>query len=293
VWSASDAAAKSLTVPIATSPGFSGSKTFTVTLSEPGEGATLGLATETVTITGSLIPPSNFFNLSGVKLQLPVDQYGGTGGTNNIEYPEAEVTSAQLMAGFADPYFYADASNRMVFVAPSNGAVSTPGSGSDHTRSELRELYAGPGADSNDDWNSAIGGTLTATCVVEAVSADSDEATIAQVHNQSYVFMLLLYRPANKDIAFDLYSSLGSSSHVRTSMVQNVNLGDTVTYSITYKGNSMAVTVDGVTKNFAVDPSWAGTPVYFKLGAYHAAPNIGNPAGDHTQVAFSNFSITH
>jgi len=90
-----------------------------------------------------------------------------------------------------------------------------------------------------------------------------------------------------------LYSSLGSSSHVRTSMVKNISLGTAISYTLVYKGNSIAVTVNGVTQNFAVDPSWAGTPMYFKLGAYHAAPNVGNPAGDHTQTAFSSFAISH
>jgi hypothetical protein len=128
---------------------------------------------------------------------------------------------------------------------------------------------------------------------VQAVSANSDEATIGQIHNQSYVFILLLYRPAQKDIAIDIYSSLGSSSHTRTSIVQNVKIGDAISYSMTYKNSSLNVTVDGTTQTFPVDPSWAGTPMYFKLGAYHAAPNIGNPAGDKTQVAFSSFAVTH
>jgi len=171
--------------------------------------------------------------------------------------------------------------------------VTTPGTGSDHTRSELRELYTGTGADSNSDWNSAIGGTLTANCVVQAVSANSDEATIGQIHNQSYVFMLLLYRPATKDVAVDVYSSLGSSSHVRAAIVTGVNIGDAIAYSIAYRGNTITVVVNGTTKTYAIDPTWAGTPMYFKLGAYHAAPNVGNAAGDKTQVAFSGFGVTH
>jgi uncharacterized repeat protein (TIGR01451 family) len=105
--------------------------------------------------------------------------------------------------------------------------------------------------------------------------------------------MLLLYRPSQKDIAVDIYSSLGSSTHTRTSLVQNVKIGDAITYSIAYKNNSMTVTVNGTTQTYAIDPTWAGTPMYFKLGAYHAAPNIGNPAGDKTQVAFSSFAVTH
>ena len=303
VWSDGDATSRTVTVPVTTAPAFGGTRTFTLGLSGTLNGATIGAATETVNITGSLAPPSSLFSFTfptGTwKLQLPIDQFGGTGGTNNIQYASIEENTAALTAGFVDPYFYTDtttyagASSHIVFVAPSNGAVTTPGTGSDHTRSELRELYTGTGADSNSDWNSAIGGTLTANCVVQAVSAASDEATIGQIHNQSYVFILLLYRPTQKDVAIDIYSSLGSSTHTRTSMVQNVKIGDAISYSLTYKNNLLNVTVNGTTQSFAIDPSWAGTPMYFKLGAYHAAPNIGNPAGDKTQVAFSSFAVTH
>lgn len=302
-WAAGDSSNKTVNVPLRTTPFFAGTRSFTVSITSTTGGAQTGNTSTAVNITGTLLPPSNYFTFSFAtgswKLQLPIDQYGGTGGTNNIQYPSIEESTAQLQAGFVDPYFYADtgtyggATNHILFTAPSNGAVTTPGSGSDHTRSELRELYTGVGANSNSDWNSSIGGTLTGSCIINSVAASSDEATFAQIHNQSYVFMLLMYRPAKKDIVVDIYSSLGSSSHTRTPQVTNVNLGDPITYSIAYKDNSMVVTVNGTTQTYAIDSSWAGTPMYFKLGAYHAAPNIGNPAGDQTQVVYGSFSVSH
>lgn len=301
-WADGDAAAKPITVPLTVSPGFTGAKTFTVSLSATAA-VTITSASATISISGGLLPPSNLFSFTfptGTwKLTLPIDQYGGTGGANNIQYPAVEIKTPDLTAGYVSPYFYADtatyanSTNHVVFMTPSNGASTSPGSGSDHTRSELRELYTGPGADSSSDWNSSIGGTLTASCIVQAVSASSDEATIGQIHNQSYVFMLLIYRPAQKDIAVDIYSSYGSSTHSRQSFLTNVNPGDPIAYTIAYKGSTIAVTVNGTTKSYPIDPTWANTPMYFKLGAYHAAPNIGNPAGDKTQVAFSSFSVTH
>jgi hypothetical protein len=301
-WADGDTANKTVNIPLSTTPYFTGTKTFQGDITGGGGGASYGTGLTTVTITGGYLPPASYFSFSGAtytwKEQLPIDQYGGTGGTNGIQYASIEESNAQINAGFVDPYFYADtatyggATNHVIFTAPSNGAVTTPGVGSDHTRSELRELYNGTGADSNSDWNSAIGGTLTASCVVNSVSVTSDEATIGQIHNQSYVFALLMFRPGSNDIAFDLYSTLGGSTHTRTSMV-TAKLGDTINYSINYKGNSIIVTVNGTTKTFAVDSSWAGTPMYFKLGAYHAAPNTGNPSGDQTQVAFSSFSVSH
>ena len=114
-----------------------------------------------------------------------------------------------------------------------------------------------------------------------------------KIHNQSYVFMLLLYRPATKDVVVDIYATYGGSTHTRMSLVQNVNLGDAVNYSIQYQGSTIVVTVNGTSKSYAIDASWAGRPMYFKLGAYHAAPNVGNPAGDQAQVRFSSFAVTH
>ena len=296
-WADMDSSPKNFTVPISSATSFSGTRTFTVALSVPAGGATLGaISSDAVTITGAWIAPSSDaqFDFSSWKLQLPIDQYGGTGGLNNIQYASVEVQPAQLTTGFTDAYFYADTMGDVIFTAPSNGAVTTPGVGSDHTRSELRELYTGAGADSNSDWNSAIGGTLTATCKVLSVSVDADEGTIAQIHGQTYVFMLLMYRPGLKDIAVDIYATNTSTSgHTRTSMVTGVNLGDTVNYSIRYSGSTITATVNGVIKSFPIDSSWAGSPMYFKLGAYHAAPNTGNPAGDQTQVSFSVFAVSH
>jgi hypothetical protein len=235
--------------------------------------------------------PSRWFDLSGWNLTLPIDANGGTGGTGGIEFPAVTIKPAQLTSGFLDDYFYANRAGTLVFTAPSTGAVTTPGSGSDHTRSELRELYAGAGADTNHDWTSAIGGSLSAACTVRAVSVDSDEATIGQIHGQTDAFVLLMVRPMKGDVALSLYATPGGSS-TRTS-ITTVGAGQPIGYTLAYSGNTLTVTVNGTTQSFAIDPSWAGTPVYFKLGAYHAAPNTGNPPDDATQVAFTSFGVTH
>jgi len=301
-WATGDSTPKMISIPINTTYAFNGTKTFTVALTAPTGSASLGTtASNAVTITGSwAAAPSSCtaYNFSPWNITLPIDQYGGTGGTNGIQYAAASETTAQIKAGFADSYFFADASCNIVFTAPSNGAVTTPGSGSDHTRSELRELYTGTGADSNSDWNSSIGGTLTASGKLLNISANSDISTIGQVHGQTYVFMLLAYRSTYNDIIVDIYTTNTSTSgHVRTSLIQNVHLGDSFRYSINYSGSTMTVTAaDGSNTNtmsFPIDPSWAGTGVYFKAGAYHSVSNTGNPAGDQTQTSFSAFAVTH
>ncbi len=303
-WADGDTAVKNITVPICNASSYNGSHTFTISLSSPTNGAVLSTIFVCHGKCNRQLDRS--IHVSAIRsfqmeMTLPIDQYGGTGGTNGTQYEAYTIYPAQLTAGFADAYFYADTTGNVIFTAPSNGATTSPGSGSDHTRSELRELYTGTSADSNSDWNSNIGGTLTATCRVLSVSVNSDEATIGLIHGQNYVFMLIIYRPAKKDIAVDVYTSNSSSSaHPRTSLLTGVNLGDTVTYSIRYAGSTITTTAKDVTTNSATqtlisspDSTWAGTSVYFKLGAYHSVSNKGNPAGDQTQVSFSAFATTH
>jgi hypothetical protein len=182
----------------------------------------------------------------------------------------------------------------LVFTAPANGAVTTPGVGSDHTRSELREMYAGPGASSRGDWTSAVGGQLDATCAVRAAAARSDIVTVGQIHGQDLVFVLLEYRPARQDVVLDVYDrNAPASPHQRIPVAVGIQLGDLFSWSLRYAGDTVAATVNGQTRQVQVDPSWAGAPVYFKLGAYHAAPHTGNAEGDASVVAFERFTVRH
>ena len=95
-----------------------------------------------------------------------------------------------------------------------------------------------------------------------------------------------------------IYSTPTSSSSTITPILTGVNLNDTITYTMHYSGTSLTITVTDSTthtnasQNFTLS-AWAGTPVYFKLGAYHDTTNTGNPAGDQTQVVVSSFSIAH
>ena len=99
-WSDGDASAKSLSVPISTTPGFSGTKSFSVTLSAPTGGATLGSpSTAGVTIAGSGAPasggPSAVTNLQLVNQGGPsntlthsqqISWSAATAGSNPISY---------------------------------------------------------------------------------------------------------------------------------------------------------------------------------------------------------------
>jgi hypothetical protein len=300
-WASGDSSVRTITVPFLHNSNYTGTKSFTLTLSNPTNGAVISpIASTLVTVTDNLTPPatSGSFVFSTSKYNwkeaLPVDIYGGNGGNNGSQFADQEIPNAQILLGFSDPYFYLNSSNKIVFTAPSNGATTSPGVGSNDTRSELRELYTGAGADSNNDWTSSIGGTLTASCYVQSVSVDTDEATIGQIHAQSLPFVLLIYQPAGQSVSVQVTNTnSSSSSSTRTLVASGISLGQTINYTIAYSGTTLTVTVNGNVQTITIDSSWNTAPQYFKLGAYSGAGNTGNPAGDQTQVVFSSFSVTH
>lgn len=329
-WSAGDSSPRTITVPWCDTTSYTGSKTFTVTLSGATGGVSITPYASTLVsvanqVTSSIIgagtypffasltppfyltPPSAYFNLSPWKLYLPVDIYGGNGGVNGIQFSNQTVFT---LTGFSAPYFYMNAGHQIVFTAPANGAVTSPGVGTDDTRTEFRELYTGAGADSNNDWygntNSGTGGTLTGTCAVTSVSVDSDEATFAQVHGQNNPFVLLIYRPAYNDVEVQISNTSSAAVTTRTEVAANVALGDTLSYTLSYSAPSLTaagtvtVQVTDLTTNttnsqqtFTTDSSWSGQGVYFTLGAYGGPTNFGNPSSDYKQVIYTAWNICH
>lgn len=291
-WADGDTSVKTIAVPILDVTPSSDKETFHIDLTSPTGGASLGTnPTAVVSIKNSFTAPSTVagFDFSSWKLTLPINEYRN----QDDSYVAWTIQPSVLTNKFADAYFYANASS-VVFVAQANGATTSPGSGSDHTRSELRELYTGTGHDSNDDWNSSIGGTLTGTCTVDAVAPNSNEGTFAQIHGQTYAFALLVYRTTNSTVELDVYNT-NSSGSTKTdyTVLTGVALGATLNYSLSYSGTTLTAIVNGTTKNVTVDSSWTGTPVYFKAGAYHSAPNTGNGVSDATQVTYTSLNVSH
>ena len=121
-------------------------------------------------------PPGGNFDLSYWKLQLPTSNGVLTAASGSVD----EKSPAQLEAGFTNTYFYTGPDGSMVFWAPDNGART---GGSDHPRSELRELI-NPNAPSAESTNWLLYGThtLTATCKVWQVASDVKKVIIGQIH---------------------------------------------------------------------------------------------------------------
>lgn len=232
------------------------------------------------------VTPASLMDLSGWKLNLPVDSAGSDGPQNAAR----TVLPQELVAGFSDDYFRADGQGRIVFTAPANGAVTTPGVGTDHTRSELREFDRQ--GDARGDWTGS--GALSASCEVRQVATASATAVIGQLRSENHVFAQVVYRVATQDIAVDVYQSdTDGSRHALTALVSCVALGQPVAYTLSFAAGVLTASANGTPRSFTVDSSWNAAPLYFKVGAYHTAPNVGNPAGDATSVACSAIAVTH
>jgi len=290
---------------------------------------------ETVAVTAAPTAPSSVAafnkylnNTESMYLGLPVDEYGGTGGLNGAQFGWQTVSTSNL-TNFSDSYFYATTTTVnsvantpvVVFTAPSNGATSSPGSGSNDTRSEMREYYyGGTGNIDGDDWNTALGGTLTATVAVNSTSVDTSEATIGQIHGENEPYALLQYQLSctyNTNnytgcvvLAYSVTNTTNSPSSsvllaygVPTCSVSSLSSCTFFTYTLSIAPNSGSPLLNAsVAKIYgsgtiygsasvSVDSSWIGTAsadgLYFKFGAYSGASNTGNPAGDQTQITFA------
>jgi hypothetical protein len=238
--------------------------------------------------------PSDVFDLSRWDLTLPVDSTGGVGGPGGDELAAEVEPTAALLDGFSDPYFQLNGKGQLVFTAPSNGAATTPGVGSNHARSELHEQYSGPDAAIDGCWLSSLGGDLHAVAVVNEVSVDSNEATIGQIHGDgSAAFVLLEYQPLAKDVVLVTYGSPTDANETDAVIASDVVMGQTLDYALSFRDGIITASVNGHSITETAGTGWDSYPVRFDLGAYAAAPNTGNPPGDATQVTFSSFSIAH
>jgi hypothetical protein len=339
-WASGDSSTRTIG-PISwldTTPN-AGTKTFSINLAC---GACTGYSpyqSETVSVTAANTAPTsvaafNKYVNTGTEqmyLGLPIDEYGGNGGLNGAQYVEQTIQPGSAPTGltnFSDAYFYATTATVnstantpvIVFTAPSNGATSSPGVGTNDVRTEMREYYLGAGAVGNNDWTTAIGGTLTATLAVNSTSVDTTEATIGQIHGQNEPYALLEYQPTcsfNSNIytgcvvlAYQVTNTTSSSSAsnllaygIPTCSVSSLSSCTFFTYKLALVPNGGTPLLQASVSNIygtgtiygsagvSVDSSWIGTAaadgLYFKFGAYSGAPNTGNPAGDQTQVTFA------
>ncbi|MDP3293665.1 MAG: polysaccharide lyase family 7 protein [Nevskia sp.] len=244
----------------------------------------------TVTTAGSTSgrpSPAEVLNFTNWRLTLPINSAGGTSGL------AGDISPMQLIGppGYSSKFLYTDASGAVVFNAPSNGATTTPGEGSDNTRTELRELYklSGP-----TEWTNGVGGTLTASCRVDRTPIDRKSVIIGQIHARGPILLLLTYDEAQRAVRAKFYNSPNGSAATTVQVASNIGIGDRIDYRIQWIGSNISVTVNGRTVNRQTASSWNRVGVYFKAGAYNGGSvNKGNSAGDASQVAFFTLGLQH
>jgi len=101
-WADGDSTAKTITIPLSTTASFTGTLSFSVNLSAPTGGATLGaISTNTITITAAPIPGTLAFTAFAVSVQqsagtiaLAVTRTGGISGAIGANYSTADGTAS-------------------------------------------------------------------------------------------------------------------------------------------------------------------------------------------------------
>ena len=170
-WAADDSQPKTITLPISTSTPFSGNKQFTVTLSDPTDGAALSSpSSATVTIAGDASAPVGSFVLPQSTYQViqtigaltvTVNRTGGSAGAVSVAYATANGTAlaGTDFAGVSGTLIWADgdASSKSFSISISDAtpfsgsksfsvALSDPSGGSSlSTPSSARVSIAGSG----------------------------------------------------------------------------------------------------------------------------------------------------
>jgi len=221
----------------------------------------------------STLLPKDILNLGPWTLTLPVDKNGSNTGAATT------VDSTTLKAGYTSQYLYTSADTGVTFWCPTDGATTTPGTGSDHPRTELHE---------NRLWTVAQKGKLQATLIINQYPPDTPSITIGQIHGGgtwgSVPFVLLHIKSGT--LYATVYNALSGSADTVHTFIKNVALGSKIYYSIYTNGTTIyfntIITPAGGT---AVTNAWdvpVPTPfkgsvlVHFSAGDYITRHNPGD-----------------
>ncbi|MGD1087788.1 MAG: polysaccharide lyase family 7 protein [Verrucomicrobiota bacterium] len=272
-----------------------------------------GLATNFAAVTlvnlNSSLPPGSNFDLSHWYLQLPTANGVLTGTAGTVD----SATTAQLVAGFTNAYFYTGPDGAMTFWVPDDGATT---SGSTHPRSELREEIV-PG-NANTNWTLYGTHIMTATCVVSNVPSDTGKVCIGQIHEPNYLTDGVTPGANNEEqIMFDLpdqkiYANINldgntdSTFSVTFTNGPGVALGNTISYMMSVVNGILTIMVNNVTNSWNlfsgtnyqghVAQNWgtgSGNSVYFKAGDYNQTTNGCGCSTDGAKVAFYALTRYH
>lgn len=276
-------------------------------------------------------PPSENFDLSTWKLQLPINEDGELTGPDNLDIGETD-----LNAGYEDEYFFTGADGAMVFRTPVTGATTS--AGARYTRTELREmLRAGnrsistqgvnknnwvlsSAPSSNQSAAGGVDGVLTVTMAVNEVIQTAGEnfqhgrIIIGQIHGDDDEPIRLYYRKLPGNTHGSIYAAheifggddtyfeiIGSRDNDAPNPADGIMLDQIFTYEIRANGESIEVTItkDGAKiGQTVIDIRASGYEndwMYFKAGLYQQASYANNTSGSDevSQVSIYELETVH
>lgn len=194
------------------------------------------------------------------------------------------ISSAQLTAGYQDPYFHTDDKGEgVLFHAPVQGATTI---NSDHTRSELREISP----QGKLPWGWSAGSGSHVMTAIEAIihlpggPGKSGRVSFAQIHGINGQWYLILEAADNNNGTATLKVHDQTNKINGTIIDDKYVLGTKFTLIFSAVNGTVTVNYNGVTK--ATTTSTLQN-AYFKIGAYNQS------AGDYGEVAVYSLSVQH
>ncbi|WP_406682721.1 polysaccharide lyase family 7 protein [Seonamhaeicola sp. MEBiC1930] len=271
--------------------------------------------------------PSENFDLSTWKLQIPEDEGDGT----SLDIKVSELNNKYEN----NKYFYTGDDGGMVFKCPIDGFKTS--ANTSYTRSELREMLRGTntsistsGVNKNNwvfgtaptaDINAAAGydGEMTATLAMNHVTTTGSSShigrvVIGQIHANSDEPIRIYYRklpdnalgsiyfahePTDGNGAEQWYDMIGSRSNTAANPEDGIALNEKFSYKIKVVGDLLTVTIsregkDDVVKTVNMINSGfnvGGQYMYFKAGLYNV--NNSGDGADYVQATFYKLEKSH
>jgi hypothetical protein len=240
----------------------------------PSDGGTGGGTTGGGTTTTAGSAPGSYFDLTPWYLTPPVTSSGGTSGT------AAEIDQPALNT-YASTFFQLDSTGDMVFTAPVVGATT---SGSDASRSELREMENGAHA----DWPLATTNRqLTVTAKWDPTTTDTQTMIVGQIHGSSGtppVYLLVDYTGGSSAGVLKLFINGPSVGNLLTGL----SVTTKCTYRIKVSGGTVSIfAAVGDASALPSTPQFSykastfsdATDCYYKFGAYNKSTASGGGPG--------------
>jgi hypothetical protein len=214
------------------------------------------------------------------ELQLPI----GSGNS------PATISSNQLLVGFSNAYFYQTSDGGQVFMDPATGITT---SGSQHCRTEMRELKAGGGSAA---WTSQGTHTMTVSGkVLQVGGGASGHVTVAQIFNATDSIPLAELEYATNRGGFELLYEEAKGTGTTVDLGTSVPLNTAYTFMLALSDGVLTASINGK-QVFARTPS-AATAVkafYFKFGDYDQTAAAGAiSAAPYTIVEADAVTIIH